>query len=175
MSINRHSTNLALTPVLILAFACLTSFLSAQGNALIVPGEGVGVLRLGEPIAYIKQDLENTDPSTSRLIEESGQKKVALSYKDFGLTFIFDFKTKKLEKIIVLTQNLLVENTGIHVGSRAAEVISHFKSPVKGSESELDYPHLGIKFILDNDRRTISAIEVKVPQKDVDYNQESSS
>jgi len=158
---NKLGLNHILALVSLIALIWLAPLLLAQGNALIMPGEGVGVLRLGEPISFVKQDLENVDPSTSRLIEEGGQRKVALSYRNHGLTLIFDFKTKQLGKIIVQSQRLLVENTGIHVGSRASDVVRYFKDPVKGSENEMDYPQLGINFILDKSGMTISAIEVK--------------
>ena len=144
-----------------LVFLLCSSYLSAQGNALIVPGKGVGVLELGEPINFIQQDLDNTEPSNWRVTEEGNKKKVVLSYKDFGLTLVFDFETKRLERIIVMSPNLLVEGTGIHVGSSREEVLRYFKNPDGEAKGELDYPGRGIKFILNKSLNAVYAIEVR--------------
>jgi len=136
--------------------------LSAQGNALIVPGEEVGVLKLGNPIGFITQDLGNIEPSRRRKVEDGTSSEMWLSYKDLGLTLVFDYETKKLKKIVVVTPSLLVEGTGIHVGSKKSEVLEYFKEPSKASKTnELDYPQLGIKFIIKEHDRTVYAIEIK--------------
>jgi hypothetical protein len=136
-----------------------------QGNALIVPGEEVGVLKLGNLVGFITRDLGNIEPSTVRKVEEGETKEMWLSYTDLGLTLIFDYATKTLKRIIVLTPSLLVKGTGVHVGSKEAEVLDYFKKPSKDSKAnELDYPHLGINFLIKESDRTVSAIEIKAKE-----------
>jgi hypothetical protein len=146
----------------ILFISLFQNTLWPQGNALIVPGEGVGVLKLGESYHFIIQDLGDIAPSSWRKVQGEMNIEIWLSYKDLGMTLVFDYETKKLEKIIVLSQSLLVENTGIHVGSKESDVKKYFKDPSKDSKAnELDYPHLGINFFIKNEDKTVYAIEVK--------------
>jgi len=151
--------------VLILLIGLSNKSLPAQGNALIVPGEEVGVLKLGNSIGFITQDLGNIEPSTVRKVEDGEIKEMWLSYKDLGLTLIFDYATKTLKRIIVLSPSLLVKGTGIHVGSKESEVLEYFKEPSKeGKTNELDYPQLGIKFIIRENERTVYAIEINAKE-----------
>jgi hypothetical protein len=121
------------------------SRLLPQGDALIVPGVGVGVLRIGESITYIREDLAGQELSNSRLVEVGPKKEMWLSYKDIGLTFIFSFGSRILDRII---------------GCRRIDVLKYFKGPPREEANELDFPKLGIKFVL-NSNGTVVAIEVK--------------
>ena len=147
--------------VLLLISSSFDNNLLAQGNALIVPGEEVGVLKLGNPIGFITQDLGNIEPSSWHKEEDGTSTEMWLSYRDLGLTLIFDYETKKLKRIMVMTPSLLVKDTGIHVGSKESEVLGYFNNPSKGGKAnELDYPQLGIKFLIKENKRTVYAIEI---------------
>lgn len=159
---NKIKQHLKYLIALLLIGGLFNNTLLAQGNALIVPGEEVGVLKLGNPIGFITQDLGNIEPSSWHKEEDGTSSEMRLSYKDMGLTLVFDYGTKKLKKVVVVTPSLLVKGTGIHVGSKEVEVLEYFKDPSKeGKANELDYPQLGIKFVVKENDRTVCAIEIK--------------
>ena len=92
------------------------NYLGAQGDALIMPGKGVGVLKLGDRIDVINRKIGNIKVDNSRkVVNPTSGNEMWLSYKNLGMTFVFNYKTHKLEKIVVLTVGLLLENTGISV------------------------------------------------------------
>ena len=150
----------------ILSVGLLENAASAQENVFIMPGEptvitpgeGVGVLKLGEPYASIQKALGDIRPFSFALAENKVDgKELWLSYRDIGIAFAFDYETKILERIIVLTPALLVRNTGIHAGSEESEVKKYFKDTGQGGPAdELAYP--GIKFFIKDKR--IFAIEI---------------
>ena len=162
MLINKIKQHLKYLIALLLIGGLFNNTLLAQGNALIVPGEEVGVLKLGNPIGFITQDLGNIEPSSWRKAGDGTSSEMRLSYRDLGLTLIFDYETKKLKRIMVMTPSLLVKDTGVHVGSKESEVLEYFDNPSKeGKTNELDYPQLGIKFIIKENERIVYAIEIK--------------
>jgi hypothetical protein len=165
---NRIERYLRYLVALILISGLFDNTLLAQGNALIVPGEEVGVLKLGNPIGFITQDLGNIEPSSWHKEEDGTSSEMRLSYNDLGLTLIFDYATKMLKRIKVMTPSLLVKGTGIHVGSKESEVLEYFKESSKeGKANELDYPQLGIKFIIKENERTVYAIEINARKSEI--------
>lgn len=142
-----------------IVFICLfQNYLLAQGDALIVPGEGVGVLKLGDSSEKIKRGIGSIRVNSLHKVKDN---EMWLLYRDLGMTLVFDYKTKELKKIIVLTVGLLVENTGISVGSSESDVRRYFKDPKCSKEGDLDYPDLGIKFYIKKEYKKVRAIEVK--------------
>jgi len=155
-----------------------------QGDAVIIPGTGVGVLRLGEPINEILEKIGPTEAMQWRLAQTSeGEGLMWLSLEELGMSLAFDFRTKTLRKILVLTEALLVQNTGIRVGSSEKEIERYFSTtrmyqqreiiPPKTEEKfeipegdkkppirVLDYPYFGIKFYIKQDDHTVYTIEI---------------
>jgi hypothetical protein len=151
---NRIERYLRYLVALILISGLFDNTLLAQGNALIVPGEEVGVLKLGNPIGFITQDLGNIEPSSWHKEEDGTSSEMRLSYNDLGLTLIFDYATKMLKRIKVMTPSLLVKG--------------YFKESSKeGKANELDYPQLGIKFIIKENERTVYAIEINARKSEI--------
>ena len=145
-------------------------YVSAQGDATIIPGIGVGVIKLSEDIDDILKKISPADSKQWRTAQlENEEKMMWLSLEKTGMSLAFDFKTRKLKKILVLTKALLVQNTSLRVGSNEIEVIEFFgraesnKSMEKNKSKEIapmDYPQLGIKFYVDLKNHTVRTIEV---------------
>ena len=80
-------------------------------------------------MGFVMQDLGNIEPSSLRKVEDGANSEMWLSYIDLGLTLVFDYGTRKLKKIIVLTPRLLVKGTGIRVERKLSECLEYFKAP----------------------------------------------
>lgn len=155
-----------------------------QGDAMIIPGVGVGVLKLGERVDKILEKIDSKYAKQWRGAKESGDKKIMwLSLEELGMSLAFDFHTRTLRKILVLTEALLVQSTGIRVGSSEKKVMKylgdagmHHQTEVPPEHTEersgrpeedrkllihsMDYPRLGIKFYINQEDHTVYTIEV---------------
>jgi len=150
---------------LILPFTMLPKPISAQGDAMIIPGVGVGVLKLGEHVDDILKKIGHSDVQQWRTTQVQIEKKIVkmmwLSLEELGMSLGFDYDNKKLEKILVSTKALLVQNTSLRIGMAEKEV-KKFLGPPQISESRefIDYPQLGVKFYIDLNDHTVRTIEV---------------
>lgn len=147
---------------LILLIILLPRLVSTQGDAMIIPGVGVGVLKLNKRVDDILKKIGPEEVQQWRKSQvQTEEKMMWLSLKELGMSLAFDYKSRRLKKIIVLTKALLVQNTSLRVGSDKKEVIKFMGQPqINKTEEILDYSQHGIKFYIDGKTSTVRTIEV---------------
>ena len=146
--------------IFIVLFFCFAhNGLFGQGKTVIVPGVGVGVLKLNGDINDVNTLIGRKKFSSAEKIEskEAGEE-MWLSYKDLGMTLVYN-SARQLSKIIVLTAGLLIENTSLGVGSSKKDIGKYLGEEIQESADYKDCPDRGIKFYFKNN--VVYSIEVK--------------
>lgn len=156
----------------------LTILLAGQGfsiklDTLIQPGQGVGVLKLGETIeqSYQKLGKKKADAAENVVYgKEKGKEKkeVWFSYWDMGLTLVYSNEGNdkgKLIRIIVSSKGLPVERTGLRVGSPLTDLERYYPKPespkeMGGGRELWEYSDQGISFTVNRVERRVDVITV---------------
>ena len=117
----------------LICFVALVSLFlpsSVTAGSVINPGVGVGTIRLNDNISKVFNNIGQRKADTAKRVDDE----VWMTYEDMGLTLGFD-KSQKLKRIIVTSRGLLMEKTGIHVGSKISDVEMNYCRNAKGTRS----------------------------------------
>lgn len=159
---------------------------SIQAQTAIVPGVSAGRFNLDSGYPEIKGILDQE----YRTIQQTAyDNKIDIySYADrtelwltsayMGMNFIFDYDTKKLIRILVLSTALNIRNTNIRVNSPSTILGTYPKYKRINLEPDrtvihdkssfivaYDYPELGVNIWVDYFRKIIYAIEIYIPDE----------
>jgi len=173
LKINRA---LVITAISICCIGFLQKEILAPEVNFIRPGIGVGKIKLGLSNKVINEIIKRKFDNIKKAGPEDDFE-MLLSYKNMGLTLVYNNIDKKLKRIIVTNKVLFVENTRISVGSSVTDLRKHKKifrdkdKRIKNIDKEKnieswDYENLGIEFWISWNDQKIFAIEVK--EKKVD-------
>ncbi|MBI4649876.1 hypothetical protein HY745_00985 [Candidatus Desantisbacteria bacterium] len=138
-------------------------------DSLIQPGVGVGVLKLGDTPVDISRKLEGKKADIAKKIVYDSTVEMWLSYVDMGVTLIYD-TNKSIKSIIVTNKELLLEESGIHVGSAKSNVLKNYKGekrPIRQINNNIElweYPDLGIIFFVNITKELVDSIKV-IPKR----------
>ncbi len=137
----------------------------AGEEGLIQPGTGVGVLKLGDPMSAAFGKLANTKADSAEEVVSEGRSEVWFKYGAMGITLIVDDQAKKILRIIVTSKGLILEKTGLHVGSTAAEVEKSYGPPDKKTKldkngSLWEYISSGVSFTINDAESRVDVITI---------------
>lgn len=146
--------------------AATEAFMSSKvvADSNIQPGTGVGALKLGDDVEVAHEKIGRRMADKAQRLVYQDVEDVWLSYNDLGITLVFDYR-KKLKNIIVTSKGLIVEGTGIRIGSEVDEVERNYGKSntvrkINGSSEIWEYPNIGINFTINNIERQIDVITV---------------
>ena len=134
----------------------------AEEHSYIQPGKGLGVFKIGERYQEIQKKLGKRKPDKTTKVNS---KEMWISYYDMGLTFVFSYKDKILQKIVVTSKGLLVERTGIRIGSSEKNLVKYYgeakvKEDYDKQRKLWEYKHLGVNFLINKKNHAVEEIIV---------------
>lgn len=155
---------------IMITFFCLTipchgERPAKESMAVVKPGVGIGDIRLGDNLPDAIKKM-NKEPTEVKRVKNKDRQSLEywVSYKEMGMTFIFD-ERKKLIRVAISNPGIVVDQKEIKVTSSLAELQ---KSYGAGYSREIDiggrfkqrvYP--GVSFIINKETGKIAVIIIE--------------
>ncbi len=143
---------------------------AASLETVIQPGVGVGVLKLGDTVDDVYAKLGQRKADRVQRVAYKGRTEIWLTYDDMGMALVYDDARKRLERIVVTSKGLLVERTGIRVGSSGGDVEKYYGGEqrtrqLEGQNELWVYPGLGVSFTVNGAEQRVDSITVMPREK----------